>query len=419
MGLYGVMRTGVSGMQAQSGKLSTVADNIANVGTAGYKRASMNFATQVLDNTAGQYTSGGVTMNSHRAVSDQGTLRATNSATDLAINGNGFFVVQNNAGDYFLTRDGGFFVDSEGRLVNSSGELLLGFESADGSQSIANGFNGLSAIHVGQDQLLAQPTTQGALQANLPSNDPVVAGANLPSANAGSAEYSGKTSMVVYDSLGNERYLDVYFAKSGAEEWEVAVYDASTADATSGTFPYTSAALVTETLDFDATNGYLTSGSASSVSFTVPGGEAMTLDLSGMSQLGSDYSVISAESNGTAPASVERVEIGTDGVVYGIYQNGFTTEIAQIALARVPSPDKLQAISGNNFAVTIDSGDVLVGRPEDQGFGALVAGALEESNVDLASELTVMIESQRSYTANSKVFQTGSELMDVLVTLKR
>ena len=149
----------------------------------------------------------------------------------------------------------------------------------------------------------------------------------------------------------------------------------------------------------------------------MPGGEAVSIDMTGISQLGTDYTVIAAQSNGSSPAAVERVEIASDGTVYGIYQNGNTVPVYRLALATVPSPDSLRPLSGNTFSITIDSGDVLVGVPETDGTGTIVSGALEESNVDLATELTIMIESQRSYTANSRVFQTGSDLMDVLINI--
>ena len=111
------------------------------------------------------------------------------------------------------------------------------------------------------------------------------------------------------------------------------------------------------------------------------------------------------------------MEINTDGKIFGIFQNGNAVPIFQLALAKVPSVDSLRSISGNNFGVTVDSGDVLVGLAESDGYGSILSGALEESNVDLATELTIMIEAQRSYTANSRVFQTGSDLMDVLTNL--
>lgn len=416
MSLFGVMRTSVSGLAAQAGRLAAVADNVANTGTIGYKRSGVEFHTQVLDVNTGSYNSGSVSTVTRSEIGRQGAIRSSTSPTDLAISGNGFFVVQNGAGDFSLTRAGSFLVDSSGNLVNSAGNILLGYDLSNSTAPpIANGFGGLSPINVGLLELTAEPTTQAQLLPNLPSNAPVVAAGSLPSDNVATSDYAGKTSMLMYDTLGNERVVDVYFAKTAADTWEVTVYDSQ--GSTNGGFPYASGPLTQSTLNFDPLTGYVTGGGSTGLSFTVPSGTTVDLDLTGISQLGTDYTIIAAQTNGSSPAAVERVEIGSDGTVFGIYQNGNAVPIYQLALAKVPSPDNLNALPGNGYAVTIDSGDVLVGTAEADGYGSIISGALEESNVDLATELTIMIESQRSYTANSRVFQTGSDLMDVLINL--
>ncbi|MEM7069747.1 MAG: flagellar hook protein FlgE [Pseudomonadota bacterium] len=416
MSLFGMMRTSVSGLAAQAGRLAAVSDNVANTGTIGYKRSSVEFHTQVLDANTGSYSSGSVSTVTRSEIGRQGAIRASTSPTDLAISGNGFFVVQDGAGDFFLTRAGSFLVDSTGNLINSAGNKLMGYDRTNNSAPlIANGFGGLAEINVGVLELTAEPTTSADLLTNLPSNATVTPAGSLPSDNVAGSLHSGKTSLLVYDSLGNERTVDVYFAKTAANTWEAAVYDAG--GATNGGFPYASAALTTATLNFDPTNGYVVGGGPTNLGFTVPGGEAVNLNMTGISQLGADYQVTAAQTNGSPPASVERVEVGNDGTVFGIYQNGNAVPIYQLALAKIPSPDNLHPLPGNAYSVTIESGDVLVGTAETDGFGRIEAGALEESNVDLATELTIMIESQRSYTANSRVFQTGSDLMDVLINL--
>jgi len=418
MSLYGVMRTSVSGMAAQASRLAVVADNIANSGTIGYKRSEIEFHTQVLDSQSGAYTSGSVATTTRARIGEQGAIKGTTSATDLAISGEGFFVVQDPSGVTYLTRAGSFLNDSDGNLVNSAGNILMGYDlSSTSTGPVSGGFGTLVPINVGSQSLVATETTEGELLPNLPANAAIVAAASLPSANAATAEYSGKTSTVVYDSLGNERTIDIYFAKSAAETWEVTAYDASGASATG--FPYSTAILNQATLTFDPTTGYVVGGGSTQFSIPIPGGSTMDLDMTGISQLGTDYQVLSSQTNGSSPASIERVEINANGTVYGIFQNGFAKPVYQLAIAKVPSPDNLRTLPGNTFAVTVESGDVLVGTAQSHGFGSIVSSALEESNVDMASELTIMIESQRSYTANSKVFQTGSDLMDVLVNLKR
>ena len=418
MSLYGIMRTSVSGMAAQAGRLASVADNIANSSTIGYKRSAIEFHTQVLDTNAGSYISGSVGTTTRSDISHQGAIRSTTSPTDLAISGDGFFVIQDAAGATSLTRAGSFIIDSSGNLVNSTENKLLGYDlTTGGTAPVVGGYGGLVPINIGLNTLEAAPTSTGVLLPNLPSNAAITAAGSLPSDNVSTSDFAGKTSLVTYDTLGNEKIIDIYFAKTATNAWEVTAYDAL--GATNGTFPYSGGPIASSNLTFDPLTGYVVGGGSTALSIPIPGGVSMDLDMSGISQLGTDYQILSAQTNGSAPASIDRVEIDGDGTVYGIYQNGHAKPIYQLALARVPSPDNLRALPGNSYSVSVDSGDVLIGAAETSGFGGIVANALEESNVDMATELTIMIESQRSYTANSKVFQTGSDLMDVLINLKR
>jgi flagellar hook protein FlgE len=419
MGLYGMMRTSASGMAAQANRLATVADNIANTGTTGYKRATTEFSTLLLQSGQGEYISGSVDTNVRYAVSEQGTFKFTTSATDLGIKGNGFFVVSNNAGQTFLTRAGSFVPDGNGNLVNAAGYKLMGYAAAPGNSNIvANGTAGLTAVEVGSLTLQANPSAAGTLSVNLPSNDAIVAAANLPSANAATAAYSGKTSLIAYDNLGNEVTLDVYSAKTANDTWEVAVYNRAAAGPGGG-FPYTAGPITTTTLTFDPTSGNLATASATSISIPIPNGGNVVLDMSQTTQLAANYTIFKASIDGNAPSKVDHVEVSDDGYLYTVFENGARAASYRIPLADVPSPDNLQQLAGNVYVTTNESGDIQVGFPKDGGFGLMVSGALEQSTVDLASELTNMIESERNYTANSKVFQTGADLMDVLVNLKR
>ena len=232
MSLYGMMRTGVSGMNAQANRLSTVADNIANSGHDRLQaRLAPNSRRWSSRNVTGNYTSGGVTTSVRYAISQQGDLQYTTSTTDLAINGDGFFVVQDPSGKPFLTRAGSFVPDGEGRLVNAAGFYLMGYNCAErhaerrrqrlrrprAGADLADRADGGPS----QERHCSPPTCRPTR----PSSPP----ANLPSANAATATASAKSSLVVYDNLGNEVLLDVYFTKTGANTWEVAVYDQANA----------------------------------------------------------------------------------------------------------------------------------------------------------------------------------------------
>lgn len=419
MGLYSMMRTSSSGMAAQANRLATVADNIGNSSTVGYKRASTEFSSILLQSGTAEYASGSVETEVRYHISEQGSLRFSTSATDLGINGQGFFIVENSNGQSFFTRAGAFVKDGEGNLVNAAGFKLMGYDLALGSTPaiVANGVGGLVPVNIGSFSLQANPSTEGHLYFNLPANDAVVAAANLPAANAATAEYSGKTSLVTYDLLGNEVTLDIYAAKSASGTWQISAFNQANA-ASGGSFPYTAAALASTTLTFDS-SGQLATSSPTSLSLTIPNGAAFTLDLSESVQLATDYGVLSTSVNGNSPGSVQSIDIDSGGTLYAVFDNGQRLSVYKIPLANVPSPDKLKPEPGNVYSLGVDSGDILIGFAGTGGFGNISSGVLEQSTVDLASELTTMIESQREYTANSKVFQTGADLMEVLVNLKR
>jgi flagellar hook protein FlgE len=419
MSLYGVMRTSVSGMSAQSNRLSAAGDNIANSSTTGYKRATTEFSTMVLQSGVPNYEPGGVNTEVRHSISEQGSLQFTTSTTDLAITGSGFFVVSDSDGSPYLTRAGSFVPDGSGNLVNASGYYLMGYSYADGNPTgVANVLSVLSVINIDDVDLQAQPSAKGTFSANLPSAATAVAAADLPSANAASAAYTAKTSLVAYDNLGAEVLVDVYLTKTSDNNWEMAVYNRADAPAAGG-FPYAAGPLATQTLAFNPANGKLTSASPNSVSVPIPNGGSLALDLSNMTQLATGFTVKTAVVDGNAPSAIDSIEIGADGTLYSIYENGDRRATFRIPLANVPSPDNLTVKSGNIYAPSIGSGDVQVGVAGEAGFGTISSGALEGSTVDLATELTSMIESQRGYTANSKVFQTASDLLDVLVNLKR
>ncbi|MEO4001570.1 flagellar hook protein FlgE [Mesorhizobium sp. CAU 1732] len=429
MSLYGMMRTGVSGMAAQSTRLGTVADNIANSGTNGYKRASVEFSSLVIPNAGTSYVSGGVATQVRYAISEAGNLQYTTSATDLAVKGDGFFVVQNSNGQPFLSRAGSFVPDGNGRLVNAAGFYLMGYNYENGIPSpVANGFAGLEPVQISGQSLSATPSTSGFFSGNLPysadawptprlADNPTTPPAGLEAAiESGSVV---KASLTAVNNVGEEVLLDIYFQKMGDNEWEMSVFYQPDATATSS-FPYGTPAVATETLPFDALGKLDTSVlSKIDIDLSALNGQVVEVDLSGMTQLASSYVQGPADLNGNTPSAVDKVVIGTDGIVYAQYKNGATTPLYRLPLATVQSPDQLQVLPGNVFSPGLDSGNVQIGFAGSGGLGDIVSGALENSNVDIATELTNMIESQRNYTANSKVFQTGSDLMDVLVNLKR
>jgi flagellar hook protein FlgE len=440
MSLFSALQTSVSGMAAQANALSAISDNIANSSTTGYKEANAQFETLIGEQATSTYQSGGVQTDIRYGVSDQGTLNSTTSATDLAISGNGFFVVSQNGVGQYLTRAGSFVPDSSGNLVNAAGYNLMGYAIAsDGTES-----PNLSVVNVSNDTLQAAASTSGTLAANLPSTATVVtpltstttggvtttSGTATPADNVADSTYTDKTSMTVYDNLGNADVLDVYATKIGTDTWQIAAYQQSAA-ASGGGFPYTSGPLAVSDITFGSTGAVAStenmlaatpsdtiSTTKSILSVPVPDGNTVSIDMSGMTQLATSFGVNTATADGNAPSKLASVSIAADGTVTDVYASGFQIPTFKIPLAVVNSPDNLTAISGNVYQASETSGAAILSTANTSGVGKIEQDELEGSTVDLATELTTMITAQRGYEANSKVLQAASDLLSTLTHLQ-
>ncbi|MFH6784603.1 MULTISPECIES: flagellar hook protein FlgE [Methylobacterium] len=423
MSLIGVLRSGVSGMNAQSNRISTVAENIQNSSTTGYKRASTEFSSLLIADTGtGNYNSGSVETTVRHAVSEGGTINATTSKSDLAIDGNGFFVVKDPTGAPALTRAGNFKVDATtNTFTNAAGMTLMGYSLLDTGKptTTLNGVADMVPISLASVSSRATPTTTGSLSGKLP-----VDAATVPD-----GQYSKKYSIVTYDNVGKSKTVDVYLAKKSDSTWSVSLYDAAATPTPTGSTPAlpSGTPLATTTIGFNAQGKFtgtqkagppVTYDGEGSMTLTVPGGQSTTVDLSGLTQLAGDYAV-TGTANGKAPAAVTGTSFDTDGTVYATFDDGTRLAAFKIPVAVVPSADNLEPRSGNIYRPTTESGGIQVGFANEGGRGKILSGSLEQSNVDVSSELTAMIESQSTYTANSKVFTTGNEMLDTLMSLKR
>jgi flagellar hook protein FlgE len=419
MSLYGTMGTAISGMAAQANWLSSVGDNIANASTVGYKDADTQFSTLLGNSSPGSYQSGGVTTTVRYGVSEQGVLQSTSTVTNLAIKGNGFFVVNSPAGTTALTRAGDFVPDASGNLVNTAGYFLMGYDISNGST--ATGANALVKVNVSQGGLQAIPSTTATVTGNLPSTATANTTSPIPSSNDPASVYTDKTSIVAYDDLGAPVTLDVYMTKTADQTWDVAVFNQADA-APGGGFPYTAAASSSEpvqtgTLVFDPTTGKLDAANSTlPAAVQIPNGNAVPIDFSQMTQLAAGYSG-AATADGSAPSTVDHIQIANDGTLSTVYANGYTTSNYKIPLATVASPDSLTEETGNVYETNSQSGNMVLGSADSAGYGAIDSSALENSTVDLATELSNMIVAQRGYEANSKVLQTGAELLHVLTQM--
>jgi flagellar hook protein FlgE len=417
-------------MLANSNWLSTISQNVANANSTGYKDVDTAFSALV-DQSAGSNSVGaGVATTTQSMNSLQGQVESTSTSTDLAVQGAGFFVVSNASGDTFLTRNGSFVPDASGNLVNAAGYYLMGANTQGSSSTVSvNSIASLQKVNIQGAADSAAPSTTANLVANLPSASTVVVPAagppavTLPSSNVAGATYTAETTVVAYDDLGAAHTINLYFTNTGpngtgGDTWEVDAFDSSAAATTGGPFPYTGGALATANLTFDSTTGALLSGSPQSLSIPVPGGQSLSLNLAQTTQLATGFAVNSSTINGNSPGSLSGVTINSAGILSFQYGNGASQNAYVIPLANVPSPDNLTSAIGDAYQVSNASGPLQVGNAQSGGLGSVDSSSLEQSTVDLATELTSMVEAQSSYEANSKVFQTGADILSILNNLK-
>ncbi len=418
--------TGVSGLSAHGKALGVVGDNIANISTTGYKAERAIFAdllghSMMLTGEPGS----GVRMSGISRSFSQGTLLSTDSPTDLAINGTGFFIVRgNNDGitTNFYTRAGQFALDVNGALVNPQGMVLQGY-LADPMGVLDTQ---LTDLTVSNEPLPPNPTTEMNVATNLDSTA-IVPPAFDPATPGTTSNFS--TAITVYDSLGNAHRVDVYFRKDADNSWTWhALVEGSEIGQAAGPFQAAQGTLGFTTdglLDTEATTAAWnqTFNGASAQTITFDFGDAITTD-GGTGQAGStQYAAASAIRNqrqdGHSTGELSGIGVQGNGEVMAIYSNGERRLIGQVALATFQAEGELARAGNTLWAQTIESGEARVGTASSGISGSITAGALEQSTVDLAQEFVNLIAYQRAFQANSKTISTADTLYGELVNLKR
>lgn len=425
MSITNSLYIGISGLRAHGDAISTVGDNIANTSTIGFKRSRASFNDLLGGTIANQRVGGGVYLGQNRTMWDQGAIAQTGNPLDVAISGGGMFVVRgNHAGrdGQFYTRDGRFQLDNAGYMVNQNGMRLQGY-------SITNGVRATSIgdLPLGARQSPPSATTTANMTLNLDANAPVGPAFDPANPNA-TSNYA--TSLTVYDSLGAPHHVDVYFRNNGAGGWEWhAMVDGGELG---GGTPGVATEIASGTLTFDAT-GKLASQTttASSASFiNAAPNQAITFDfgddlasggtgLGGTTMFAGTSSVTGIDVDGRGFGNLVDLKINPDGTIEGVFDNGDRLTLAQLALADFASPEGLERQGDGLYAATAASGTALVDIPGTGARGSTVAGALEQSNVDLGTELVTLIAYQRAFQANAKTVTTADEMMLEVTNLKR
>lgn len=418
---------GVASIKAQQTRMNVIGNNLANVNTTAFKGSRVTFQDMISQTLRGAAGPGnslggrnplqlglGVLVAGTDANMEQGSLNATNRPADLAIQGNGYFVVSDGSAMTY-TRDGSFDLDANGDLVmRSTGQRVMGwgadaFGLIDSSQPVdaSSSIN----IPVGQ-QSAVQQTTQIDMAGNLKGT--------------AAATDSFTTTVRVYDSLGGAHDVTIRFTNRQSPPQGTAPTGATSSwewQAFEGTTPIgDSSSAGNERLYFDGTGKILNGAVLGGV--TIPGSGAapafdVDIDFSATTQLATDTSVQVSRQNGYPAGSLQGFSVSSEGIVTGIFTNGLTRQLGQIGMANFPNPGGLERIGNNQFRQTDNSGIASIGAGKSGGRGNINAGFLEQSNVDIGTEFTELIVTQRGFQANTRVVTTVDEMLQDLINIKR
>ncbi|HET7488825.1 MAG TPA: flagellar hook protein FlgE [Acidimicrobiales bacterium] len=421
------MFSGVSGLRSHQTMMDVIGNNIANVNTNGFKTSQVVFQDMLsqLLRGAGAPANGnggtnpaqvglGVRVGGITTNFSQGAVQLTGRSTDLSISGDGFFIVRQ-GGENLYTRAGSLSFDSSGQLVTQDGSIIQGWMANNG---VVNTNAAVQDFVMPISQVLPpKPTANVGLGGNLPADNTV-------------APFSGPnqtvitSSITVYDTQGNAVPMTFQFTKTAADTWSIQPLAKDGPDADLLPDPIGAP----QTLVFDPTTGAITTPAAPntfsiSAATLAAAGVAntgpLTVDLSAITQYGSQKTLSAESQDGFAMGSLQSFNIAQDGTVAGVFSNGLTRALGRIALASFTNPGGLEKAGGSNYRTTANSGLANVGDPGSGGRGFLAGGTLEMSNVDLAQEFTNLIVAQRGFQANSRVISASDELLQDLVNLKR
>lgn len=401
----------LSALQAINTQLDSISNNIANTGTTGYKSSRTNFAAMY----ASESPNGVQAASNTQTLDINGGLLSTGRNLDVAIAGKGYFMVADSTGVTNYTRTGIFDIDNNGFLVDHMGRKVQGYAMQEGS----NALGALGNLNVPTGQIPAKASEKVAFVGNLSadwkqpmgmdaSGAPVAIGFDP----ANPQSYNSSSVSVVYDSLGNQHSITQYFVKTNTNEVTVHYYTGGKAITDGATPPQE----ITHTLSF-GTDGKLNTAAAPALSWAAEGADAVkvTFDYTGTTQYAGDTSTTTNAADGYASGSMVNVQVGADGALNVQYSNGMVQRLGMIALASFRSESGLAPVDGTSWQATAQSGVALIGTPGSGQFGELASKQLEQSNVEVATELVDLMGAQRNYQANTKVITTQNEIMQSLM----
>ena len=435
MSLSSSLNAGVSGLSVNATRLAVISDNIANSSTNGYRRADVDFASLVIPSSSGSFSAGGVTVTTFRDVASAGALIATGNSTDISVSGRGMLPVTKIESvdlaaavrPFQMVATGAFNRDERGFLVTRSGLALLGWPTdADGAllgTVTRESPSSLVPVQISPFLTVAEPTTKMTLGINLPASETEAGGSGDPF----------QSTIEYFDSVGRNHLLRIEFtpvvpATGTSNQWRVTFFDS----ATSATVP-----VAELDVEFDASRtgrGSLLSVSplaglpynpvTGMATVTVADGPIeVFIGASGLNggliQLDSPFAPIDISKNGAPAGNLQTLQINDQGMLEAVYDTGQIRALFQIPLVNVPNPNGLTALDSQAFAPSPDSGGIFLWDASTGPVGGIVGFALQQSTVDIARELTDLIQTQRAYSSNATIIRTVDEMLQETTNLKR
>ncbi|WP_019626457.1 flagellar hook protein FlgE [Thioalkalivibrio sp. ALJT] len=410
---------GLSGLNAAQADLQTTGHNVSNAGTTGFKRSRAEFGdvfAQTFGGISQTAIGSGTRLQAVTQQFSQGRTEFTENGLDLAINGEGFFVL-NDQGNTVYTRAGEFQVDRDGFLVNNQGQQLQGYPPQNASAADPE-FNTGQLNDIRLQTGDADPQATGEIEAlvNLRSDaenlDPALFDAADPDT------YNFSTALTVYDSLGTARDANLFFVKTADLEWQAharveagvdAAGDPVAFDAGPFDLSFNNSGTLEEPTTFNLTTPDFPNGAA---------GLDTELDFGGTTQFGGDFAVNDLSQDGFASGRLTGVDIDDSGVVFARFTNGQSRVLGQVAMANFTNPQGLEKLGNNNWAETFAAGDPVLAAPGTSNLGTIQAGALEAANVDIAQELVNLITAQRNFQANAQTISTADQITQTIINIR-
>jgi flagellar hook protein FlgE len=417
---------GVTGLHASGQSMSVIGDNIANAGTYGFKTSRAEFQDTLSSSLKG--IDGGDQIGSGTKLAHvtpqytQGTISRTQSITDLALNGNGWFTVDAPFGRGY-TRDGSFHFDKEGNMINGDGYKVLGFQPDEKGKMT----NKLGNIKLNSTTIPATATSEVNVMMNLDSREEILK--FDPKRPDKTSNFN--SSLTVYDNVGTARLVTLYFNKSADGMWDYhAMVDGADAkdgipgqlqEMANGKLKFNDKGVLEEEIPGEsAFNFNKGAGANQKIEFnfgkTIKEGGT---GLEAITQFGSKSSVARHTQDGSSAATLSSMSFNDDGVLSAVYDNGVTREIGQVAVAKFENNEGLFKTGKNLFKETRKSGQAALGKPGSDGRGEVLAKSIEQSNVDIANEFINLMAAQRNFQANTRTITTSDQMLQEVLNIKR